>query len=144
MNGIDRSRIYLCSGLRIRSPVPLAGPVVAGDAYNLEVFVGERCRSRGSGLRLTSLPNSLLMATRGTRFAESARISSVDSAGARTLLSPPTCAGWCATLPDAGVDLLPIFVVGTVAALVLSEPGLCVLHASAVEVEGDLVSGNSE
>lgn len=129
--------VYACSGLRIRSPFPLVGEIVADDEWDVDVEVGERRKVPWQR------PSTDVVAERivdGYPWYTIARVGDelvcrfcgrVDFAVSQDLRHVT-----CHVDPEVELELIPILLAGTVAAFLQAAAGQCVLHASAVEIEG--------
>lgn len=132
---------YHLFGLRIRSEVPLPGPVTAGDGWDVQIAIDEARpvpAEQPVGRRLAGLVvgertlHTAVEEREGYRF----RFHDLcDVAVSRDLKH-------VAVSPDPGCDggMIQILVAGNVLALLLTITGLEVLHGSAVEIEGRTVA----
>lgn len=135
------ARVYGLHGLRIRSALPIAGFALAGDAYDVDIRWGptEPVPAESPTGRLLVLYSD----HGGWRYA------AVDDGSAITLRVPGICdfvldrpTRTIECRPDPRVDrrMIAILLAGLVLAFVLILDGHCVLHASAVEIEGRAVA----
>ena len=132
--------VYDCAGLRIRSPLALAAPSVAGPA-DVEVVAGE-----GRAIPYER-PSTDVIAERtvdGVPRYTFARCG--DSVVGRIyhlvdfVFDASHRRVEYHKAPSAAPELVAILIAGTVTAYLLAEQGRLVLHASAVEVSGEALA----
>lgn len=143
-SGFEAGGLYECSGLRISSAVPLYAPLLIGvdvEEADLTIELGE---SRTLPFERPSTDLVAELITDGhPRYTICrvdggyvCRIMSVADFVIDADLSTVTCH------PAIGgpTNVIPIVITGTIVAFVLAMGGRCVLHGSAVEMEGNALA----
>ena len=135
------SRVYRLHGLRVRSTLALPGfPAADDDACDLEVRLGP------SSPVPAKVPGGRIVLEGGP---EACRYVGAHDGTALTLRLPGVCdfvvdgsLGEVECRPDPATDpgFVAILLGGLVVSVVLNMAGHCVLHASAVEVGGQLMA----
>ena len=137
---VDDRRVYGLHGLRLRSPVPVAGFAQAG-AHDVDIVWG----ASRPVLREVPPGRLVLAATAGDSWLYVA----TESGGRWILRVGGVCdfvidarlgVVECRPDPAADPDFVAVLVAGLVVAFLLTLAGHCVLHASAVEVDGGAVA----
>lgn len=141
--------VYAVHGLRVRSELPLAAAVVGGDDPDrdeLDLDVDLRL-GPAAAVPGTRPPGPRLMAA--LRAGDGYQFVAVEDDGVTTLRVPAVCdfvigreRGRVECRPDPAADLgvVAILVTGLLVGYLLIADGHCVLHASAVEVDGAAVA----
>ncbi len=129
-------------GLRIRTTLALAAPVVAGDAFDVDVRLGPPApvpSERPAGDRVVS----------AARAGDSFRHVAVAAGPVTTLRVPRVCdfvigpepgSVECRPDPEADLGLVAVLAAGLLVGYVLIAGGELALHASAVEIDGGAVA----
>jgi hypothetical protein len=139
--------VYAVHGLQVRSELPLAARAVAADGFGGDVVDVDIRLGLAAPVPDTRPPGARLMAA--LRTGEGYQFVAVEDAGVTTLRIPAVCdfvlgpeRGRVECRPDPGADLgvVAILVTGLVVGYLLIVDGHCVLHASAVEVDGAAVA----
>lgn len=130
--------VYLLHGLRVRSPVPLAGDPQAGGGHDLDVRW-----ALGPPVGPDVPPGRPLAVA--TRPDGTSLYVAVEQGGRRILRVSGFCdfvidegpeVVECRLDPSADPRFVAVLVAGLLVAFVLGLDGRCVLHASAVELDG--------
>jgi len=134
--------VYAVHGLRIRSEIALSAEAVAGDEFDVDLRLGPPAPvpdARPVGGRLTA----------AVRTGDAYRFVAVDHGSVVTLRVPSVCdfvigavPGRVVCHPDPAAEpgLMAILATGLLVSYLLIANGHCVLHASAVEVDGAAVA----
>ena len=131
--------MYVLHGMRLRSPVPLAGFPGADGAHDVDV-TWTWCEPVPDDAPPGRLAAAVAVAEGGYRY-----VATADHEGRWTLRVPGVCDFMadrelrtveCRLDPSAEPRFVAVLVSGLVVAFLLSLGGHCVLHASAVSVEG--------
>ena len=142
--GDGGARVYGLHGLRLRSPVPLAGFHHAGGGHDVDVRwapwkpIGAEVppgRLVAAAPGRDPLSGFLYVATedRGRWILRVTGVCDFVIAGALDVVE-------CHVDPGADLRLVAVLVAGLLTAFLLALAGHCVLHASAVEIEGVAVA----
>lgn len=129
--------VYQLYGLRVRSDVQLAAPVIGGSATDLDVrwgrdLAGGDRQAEGRTIASLALENGQGYDLIRSHAGWSLRFSGI----CEFRFDAPLHRASVHLLPGAKWSLVPLLLTGKVAALVLALTGRRILHASAVEVDG--------
>ena len=137
-------RVYDCSGLRIASEIPLPARSIEDDdsqSADLTIGLGEAKAppyERPSTDVVAELiengyPRYTICRVGDSYVCRVVNVADfVIDADLRTVV--------CHPVPDGPEGVIPIIIAGTVSAFVLAMGGRCVLHGSAVEVDGRAIA----
>ena len=134
--------VYAVHGLRIRSPLVLATAVVSDHDFDVDLTLGPTApvaAARPPGGRVTA----------AVRSGDAYQFVAVAHGPVVTLRLPGICdfvigpvpgQVECRPDPAASLELIAILATGLLASYLLIADGHCVLHASAVEIDGSAIA----
>ena len=135
--------VFDVQGLRLRTALRLSAPVVEGEDFDVDIRVGPPAPVPHHRPPAGRLVTATMEADGRYRFV------AVEHCGVTTLRVPGLCDFLigprpdqveCRPDPSADLGLVAILVTGLLVAYLLILDGHCVLHASAVEVDGVAVA----
>lgn len=141
---IHSEYIHNCSGLKVRSSFPIAAPILSDEDakadFDLLVSMGEPVQQPFRRPSEVVIAELVVEGTVWYTFCKVddgyiARLFGIADFWISSSLNKVVCH----MAPAGNPDYIPIIVPGTIIAFILSMRGECVLHASAVEVDGSAV-----